>query len=74
MSTRIAVVLIVIGAILAIAGTILAVAFHGYELFGQPLLGWKDVAGTASVAVLGLILVVVGVRGLVRARGERAAT
>ena len=74
MGKRLAVVLIIIGALLAIAGTVLAVAFHGYELFGQPLLGWRDVAGAASVAVVGLILVVVGVRGLVRARDERAVT
>ena len=74
MGTRLAVVLIVIGAILAIGGTVLAVAFHGYELFGQPLLGWQDVAAPAAIAVLGLILVVVGVRGLVRARGEGATT
>ena len=72
MGTRLAVVLIVIGAILAIAGTILAVAFQGYELFGHPLLGWQDVAAPVAIAVLGLILVVVGVRGLVRARGEGA--
>jgi uncharacterized membrane protein len=67
------VVLIVVGAGLTVVGAVLAVAWHGYEIFSMPIMSWRDVAAAAAVSVVGLALVVVGVALLFRARRNSAA-
>jgi hypothetical protein len=52
-------------------GTVLAVALHDFTVFSFPVTSWVDVAGSSAVAAFGLVLVLVGIRGALRAKRQR---
>ena len=68
MSNRTAVLLVTLGGVLLISGSILAVAFHDYNVFSFPITSWKDVAACVALALLGLVLIAFGLRALLRSR------
>ncbi|MFC1574771.1 hypothetical protein ACFL3Z_01690 [Gemmatimonadota bacterium] len=68
MSNRPAVILVILGALLLIGGSVLAVAFHDYRIFSMTIIPREDVAACIGLALLGLVLLVFGTRALLRAR------
>ncbi len=72
MSTTSAIVLVIVGALLLICGTTLAVMLYNLDFFTINLTSWYDVVIPMLVAVVGLMLLFAGVRALRRARRDRA--
>ena len=72
MNNPTAIILVIVGALLLICGTTLAVMLYNLEFFTVRLTSWYDVVLPLLVAVAGLVLVIVGVRALRRARRDRA--
>jgi uncharacterized membrane protein len=72
-STTAGIILVVVGALLLVSGTILAVVLHNLDFFSLELTSWYDVAIAVALAVVGLVLVAVGTRVLRRAKRHHAA-
>lgn len=70
-ASRTAVLLILVGVVLLVGGTVFAVTFYNYTLLSLPVTSTRDVVASAILAVIGAVCVVVGVRALVRACQER---
>jgi uncharacterized membrane protein len=68
-----AVALVIVGALLLVSGTVLAVVLHKLDFFTINLTSWYDVAIAVAVAVIGLVLVALGTRALRRANHKHAA-
>jgi uncharacterized membrane protein len=68
-----AVVLVIVGALLLVSGTVLSVVLHKLDFFTINLTSWYDVAIAVAVAVIGLVLVALGTRALRRASHKHAA-
>jgi hypothetical protein len=68
MVIRSAVVLMIVGGLLFLGGSTLAIAFHNYTIFGLPVTSTRDVAGSATMAGIGLFSLVVGAQAVVRAK------
>jgi uncharacterized membrane protein len=73
MSTTAAIVLVIVGALLLVCGTTLAIMLYSLDFFTIDLTSWYDVVIPMLVAVVGLMLLFAGVRALRRARRDRAA-
>ena len=73
MSKRTAIVLLIVGALLLVCGTTLAVMLYSLEFFTISLTSWYDVVIPMLIAVAGCVLLFVGARALRRARRDRAA-
>jgi len=70
-ASRTAVLLILVGVVLLVGGTVFAVILYNYTLFSLPVTSARDVAASAILAVIGAVCVVVGLRALVQACQER---
>ena len=73
MRIRTAVLLVVLGGILLICGSVFAVAFHDFTILSLEIIPLRDVVASVILALLGLILLFMGLRGVLtakRARGQ----
>ena len=68
MSTRKAIVLIVVGALCFFPALTMFLVLRGNEIFGMPLIGLWDTIAFLTISVLGLALFLWGLRGYVQAR------
>ena len=68
MTTRISILLLLIGGTLVVGGTILLVALHGYTVFSLPITSTRDVVAGAAIVLFGLLLMLAGLGALLRSR------
>ncbi len=72
MRTTNAVVLVIVGALMLVSGTTLAIMLYNLDFFTINLTSWYDVVIPILIAIVGLVLLVLGARALRRARRDRA--
>lgn len=70
MTTQTGWLFILLGGTLLVLGSLLAVAFQGYTIFTLPVTSGRDLAASAAVAVLGFLLLLMGLWALVRGRRD----
>ena len=73
MNDTTAIVLVIVGALLLVCGTTLAVMLYNLEFFAVRLTSWYDAVIPVLIAIVGLVFLFVGVRALRRASDDRAA-
>jgi hypothetical protein len=71
MSLRNAVLLVVLGGILLICGSVFALAFHDYTVLSLQIVPTRDIVVSVAIALLGMILLLLGIRGGRAARRTR---
>ena len=74
MSKVTAIVIVIVVALLLVCGTTFAVMLYKLDFFAVNLTAWYEVAVPVAVATVGLVLMVVGTRVVLRAKDDRAAS